>query len=119
MVEFERLEQEELKELEKLERLEHLEGAVLEEVEVNNQKRGGVRMFRQRRKRNIEKMLERLKRLQRSIKESQKMYYIELGKAALIWYQEYKQGGVGIEDLEKRLREVADMFGKDLNEPVE
>jgi hypothetical protein len=115
MIEFEKLEQEE--ELERLERLEHSDEAALEETGVNNQKKGGVRMAR--RKRNIEGMMERLKRLQRALKESQKMYYVELGKATLIWYQEYKQGRADIADLEERLKEVADMFGKNLNEPIE
>jgi hypothetical protein len=114
MVEFEKLEQGE--ELERLERLEHSDETALEET---GNPKGGVKMAKPRRKRNIEGMLERLKRLQRALKESQKMYYVELGKATLIWYQEYKQGGADVADLEERLKEVADMFGKNLNEPIE
>jgi hypothetical protein len=47
------------------------------------------------------------------------MYLAEQGRAVLRWYQEYKQGGAGVKELEERLREVAEMFGKSLEEPVE
>ena len=114
MIEFEKLEQGE--ELERLERLERLDEVALEK---SKPEKGGVKMLKQRRKRNIEGMLERLKRLQRAVKESQKMYFVELGKAVLIWYQEYKQGRADVVDLEERLKETAELFGKNLNEPIE
>jgi hypothetical protein len=116
---------EEFEELEKLEELEQ-EDVSEEEARVGDQagdqkqkQRGGAGMKATRRKRNIEGMLERLKRLQRAIKESQKMYYVEQGRAVLKWYQEYKQDKATVVDLEEKLKEVAEMFGKSLDEPVE
>jgi len=87
--------------------------------EQNQRGRGGAGMMKARRKRNIEGMLERLKRLQRAVKESEKMYYVEQGRAVLSWYQEYKQGRFGVSELLERLKEVAEAFGKSLDEPVE
>jgi imidazolonepropionase-like amidohydrolase len=109
---------------EKLEELEKQDVSkeVGEEFENQNQKqnqRGGAGMKATRRKRNIEGMLERLKRLQKAIKESQKMYYVEQGRAVLSWYQEYKQNRAGVRELEEQLKAVAEMFGKSLDEPVE
>lgn len=80
---------------------------------------GGGAGMKARRKRNIEGMLERLKRLQKALKESQKLYYVEQGRAVLSWYQEYKQNRAGVRELEERLKEVAEAFGKSLDEPVE
>jgi hypothetical protein len=115
------------------EKLEEFEEQPVEEVEdvsedvnkeleesFNNPKnqRGGAGM-KARRKRNIEGMLERLKRLQKALKESQKMYYVEQGRAVLKWYQDYKQNGAGLKELEEELKAVADAFGKSLDEPIE
>ena len=85
---------------------------------VEQKQRGGAGM-KARRKRNIEGMLERLKRLQKAVKESERMYYVEQGRAVLSWYQGYKQGKAGVRELEERLKEVAEMFGKSLDEPIE
>jgi hypothetical protein len=83
-----------------------------------NTNQGGAGM-KVRRKRNIEGMLERLKRLQKAVKESEKRYYVEQGRAVLVWYQKYKQGKVGVGELEQKLKEVAEAFGKSLDEPIE
>jgi hypothetical protein len=111
MVEFEGLELEQ----------EDVSKEVSEE-KFENQKQnqgGGAGMKAARRKRNIEGMLERLKRLQKAIKESEKLYYVEQGRAVLKWYQEYKQNRAGVRELEESLKEVAEAFGKSLDEPVE
>ena len=115
----------EYEELEKLEELEEEEATnqagdyAGDEATKNKNQKGGAGM-RVRRKRNIEGMLERLKRLQKALKESQRMYFIELGKTVLRWYQEgYKQGRAGAKELEEELRAVAETFGKSLDEPVE
>jgi hypothetical protein len=84
----------------------------------SKQNQGGGRM-KVRRKRNISGMLERLERLQRALKESRKMYLAEQGMVVLRWYQEYKEGKVGVRELEERLKEVADLYGKSLDEPLE
>jgi imidazolonepropionase-like amidohydrolase len=120
MVEFEELEQEDGKEGAKVSQEEARVGdqAGDEASKAKNQ-RGGAGMKAARRKRNIEGMLERLKRLQRAIKESQKLYYVEQGRAVLKWYQEYKQNRAGVRELEEQLKAVAEMFGKSLDEPVE
>jgi len=82
---------------------------------------GGMEMEkpRMRRKRNIEGMIEKLKRLQRALKESQKMYFAEQGKVVLRWYQDYKQNKATVRELENALKKVAELFGKDLNEVIE
>jgi hypothetical protein len=98
--------------------IEPVEDVSMEFENSNQNQKGGAGM-KTRRKRNIEGMLERLKRLQKALKESQKMYYAEQGRAVLQWYQEYKQNKAGVADLESRLREVAELFGKSLNEPIE
>jgi len=115
------MEYEELKKLEELEEEEATNQAgdyAGDEATKNKNQKGGAGM-RVRRKRNIEGMLERLKRLQRALKESQKLYYVEQGRAVLKWYQEYKQNRATVVDLERQLREVAEAFGKSLDEPVE
>jgi 5-bromo-4-chloroindolyl phosphate hydrolysis protein len=104
-------------ELEQLERLEQVEEDLVE-AENLKQNQGGGRM-KARKRRNIEGMLEKLKRLQKAIKESQKLYYVEQGRAVLQWYQLYKENKAGARELEERLKEVAELFGKSLDEPLE
>jgi lysyl-tRNA synthetase class I len=64
-------------------------------------------------------MIEKLRRLQRALKESQKMYLAEQGKVVLRWYQDYKQNKATVRELEEQLKETAELFGKDLNEVIE
>jgi flavoprotein len=104
-------------ELEQLEKLEQVEEAIEAETSKQKQERGAG--MRARRRRNIEGMVEKLKRLQRAIKESQRLYLAEQGRAVLQWYQLYKEGKAGAKELEERLREVAEEFGKSLDEPLE
>jgi hypothetical protein len=110
-------------ELEKLEELEEATNQAVDqavdEVAKPKKQKGGVGMKVARRKRNIEGMLERLKRLQKAIKESQKMYYAELGRTVLLWYQDYRQNKATVRELEEQLKAVAEMFGKSLDEAVE
>jgi len=106
MVEFEKFEQE-------------LEQEFKEDLEKADE--GGVKVekLQKKRKRNIEGMIEKLKRLQRALKESQKMYLAEQGKVVLKWYQDYKQNKATVRELEEQLKETAELFGKDLNEVIE
>jgi uncharacterized protein with ParB-like and HNH nuclease domain len=122
MMEYEELEKQELKKLEELEEEEATNQAADQAGDkVVNQKtkKGGAGMKAARRKRNIEGMLERLKRLQKALKESEKLYYVELGKAVLGWYQDYRQNKATVRELEEELKAVAEMFGKSLEEPIE
>jgi uncharacterized protein YukE len=110
MIEFEKFEQE-------LE--QENEANALNNLEKNGGGGMKIEKLQKKRKRNIEGMIEKLKRLQRALKESQKMYLVEQGKVVLRWYQDYKQNKATVRELEDALKEVAELFGKDLNEVIE
>jgi hypothetical protein len=118
MIEFEKFEQE-LEQEFKEDLEQENEANALNNLEKADE--GGVKVekLQKKRKRNIEGMIEKLKRLQRALKESQKMYLAEQGKVVLRWYQDYKQNKVGVNELEEQLKETAELFGKDLNEVIE
>ncbi|MDI1471543.1 hypothetical protein [Thermodesulfovibrio sp. 1176] len=59
-------------------------------------------------KRNISKLQERMKKLQRQMKEYERLYYVELGKAVEQWFL----NSDSVEVLKEKIEKIKKDFGR-------
>ncbi|MCS7106331.1 MAG: hypothetical protein NZ942_03375 [Candidatus Aenigmarchaeota archaeon] len=68
-----------------------------------------------KRNRNVKTVLEKLKKLQKRIREYEKLYYVEIGKITEQWLKDLQDEDIteNITELKHKIEQIKNQFGKE------